>query len=108
MIYIERDFDAKSPPYILKQAGWKLLKSNIIEINKQKYKYFKSRDIEGIVKTLQMKNPRLWWPNGYGEQYLYNGSLSLISPNKDTLDVKKMRSLSIRSCRSARKNSAKC
>ncbi|WP_317193519.1 glycosyl hydrolase 2 galactose-binding domain-containing protein [Bacteroides ovatus] len=42
-------------------------------------------------KELQMKNPRLWWPNGYGEQYLYKASLSLISPNKDTLDVKKMR-----------------
>lgn len=39
-------------------------------------------------KELQMKSPRLWWPNGYGEQYLYKASLSLISPNKDTLDVK--------------------
>ena len=42
-------------------------------------------------KELQMKNPRLWWPNGYGEQYLYDASLSLISSGKDTLDVKKMR-----------------
>lgn len=46
-------------------------------------------------KELQMKNPRLWWPNGYGEQYLYKASLSLISPNKDTLDVKKCVSVSV-------------
>ena len=37
------------------------------------------------------KRQRLWWPNGYGEQYLYDASLSLISSGKDTLDVKKMR-----------------
>lgn len=42
-------------------------------------------------KELRMKNPRLWWPNGYGEQYLYDASLSLISSGKDTLDIKKMR-----------------
>lgn len=41
-------------------------------------------------KELCMKSPKLWWPNGYGEQYLYNMSLSLVSAN-DTLDVKKMR-----------------
>jgi hypothetical protein len=27
----------------------------VIEINKQKYKYFKSRDIEGIVKTITIR-----------------------------------------------------
>ena len=50
---------------MLKQAGWKLLKGNIIEINKQKYKYFKSRDIEGIVKTITIKRDTL------GDIYLY-------------------------------------
>ncbi|MFR3372378.1 MAG: hypothetical protein ACLTRP_18415 [Clostridioides difficile] len=39
--------------------------SNIIEINKQKYKYFKSRDIEGIVKTITIKRDTL------GDIYLY-------------------------------------
>ncbi|MFR5944332.1 MAG: hypothetical protein ACLUFR_04225, partial [Megamonas funiformis] len=45
----------KYKSFTLKQAGWKLLKGNIIEINKQKYKYFKSRDIEGIVKTITIR-----------------------------------------------------
>lgn len=42
-------------------------------------------------KEWQMKNPHLWWPNGYGEQNLYDVSLSLMSSDEDTLDVKKMR-----------------
>lgn len=42
-------------------------------------------------KELQIKNLRLWWSNGYGEQFLYDTSLSLILSGKDTLDVKKMR-----------------
>ena len=45
----------KYKSFTLKQAGWKLLKDNVIEINKQKYKYFKSRDIEGIVKTITIR-----------------------------------------------------
>ena len=37
---------------------------------------------------LQMKNPRLWWPNGYGEPYLYDASFTFklngeISDQKD-------------------------
>ena len=44
---------------------FRLLKSNIIEINKQKYKYFKSRDIEGIVQTITIKRDTL------GDIYLY-------------------------------------
>lgn len=42
-------------------------------------------------EELCLKNPKLWWPNGYGTPYLYDMSLSLISPDKDTLDVKNMR-----------------
>ena len=55
----------KYKSFTLKQAGWKLLKDNVIEINKQKYKYFKSRDIEGIVKTITIKRDTL------GDIYLY-------------------------------------
>ena len=33
--------------YTLKQAGWKLLEGNAIQIGTQKYRYFKSRAIEG-------------------------------------------------------------
>ncbi|SHE32902.1 Glycosyl hydrolases family 2, TIM barrel domain [Mariniphaga anaerophila] len=39
---------------------------------------------------LFVKNPKLWWPNGYGAQNLYNMKLSLLA-NKDTLDVKNIR-----------------
>lgn len=42
-------------------------------------------------KQLQMRNPQLWWPNGYGSPYLYDISLSLLSPHKDTLDIRKMK-----------------
>ena len=55
----------KYKSFTLKQAGGKLLKDNAIEINKQKYKYFKSRDIEGIVKTITIKRDTL------GDIYLY-------------------------------------
>ena len=55
----------KYKSFTLKQAGWKLLKDNAIEINKQKYKYFKSRDIEGIVQTITIKRDTL------GDIYLY-------------------------------------
>lgn len=33
-------------------------------------------------------NPRLWWPNGYGEQYLYTIQLEFIAGNKRLLDKK--------------------
>ena len=55
----------KYKSFTLKQSGWKLLKDNIIEINKQKYKYFKSRDIEGNIKTITIKRYTL------GDIYLY-------------------------------------
>jgi len=28
--------------------------------------------------TLKLNNPKLWWPNGYGESYLYNYTVELI------------------------------
>lgn len=39
---------------------------------------------------LVLKNPKLWWPNGYGNQNLYKMKLSLLSDG-DTLDVKEIR-----------------
>lgn len=30
-----------------------------------------------IAETVQIENPRLWWPNGYGEQYLYDLTVEL-------------------------------
>jgi putative transposase len=44
----------------LKQAGWKLdEETHTIVINKQKYRYHKSREIEGIVKTVTIKRDRV-------------------------------------------------
>jgi len=33
-----------------------------------------------------LQNPQLWWPNGYGEQYLYNTTLEFISDDNKVLD----------------------
>lgn len=48
-----------------KQAGWKLLEENKIRIGKKVYKYSKSRDIEGKVKTVTVKRDSL------GDFYIY-------------------------------------
>ena len=56
----------KYKSYTLKQAGWKLDEENgAIYIAKQKYRYFKSRNIEGRIKTLTVKRDAL------GDIYLY-------------------------------------
>lgn len=31
-------------------------------------------------------NPKLWWPNGYGKQYLYKVKVALINDNGDEID----------------------
>ena len=55
----------KYKSYTLKQAGWKLLEGNAVQIGTQKYRYFKSRTIEGVVKTVTIKRDAL------GDIYLY-------------------------------------
>ena len=55
----------KYKSYTLKQAGWKLLEGNAVQIGTQKYRYFKSRAIEGTVKTVTIKRDAL------GDIYLY-------------------------------------
>jgi glycosyl hydrolase family 2/Ig-like domain-containing protein len=37
-------------------------------------------------RQLTVKNPRLWWPNGYGKQELYHLQLNFISENKKESD----------------------
>ncbi|NLG98994.1 MAG: glycoside hydrolase family 2 protein [Chloroflexi bacterium] len=37
--------------------------------------------------VVEVENPQLWWPNGYGEQPLYGVSLKLLSGN-ETLDTR--------------------
>ena len=49
----------KYKSFTLKQAGYKLSDDNQIIINKRKYKYFKSRDIEGIIRLLTVKRDNL-------------------------------------------------
>jgi putative transposase len=51
--------------FTLKQAGYKLINSNRIKIMGQEYKYHKSREIEGTIKTLTIKRDAL------GDIYLY-------------------------------------
>lgn len=55
----------KYKSFTLKQAGYKLLNDNRIIILGQEYKYFKSREIEGAVKTLTVKRDPL------GDIYIY-------------------------------------
>ena len=38
--------------------------------------------------SLRMKNPRLWWPNGYGKQSLYNVELEFITADGYRSDSK--------------------
>jgi putative transposase len=49
----------------LKQAGYKVLKENQIKIGDVLFKYFKSREIKGTIKTLTIKRDAL------GDIYLY-------------------------------------
>ena len=42
---------------------------------------------EVTVATLTMDQPRLWWPNTYGEQFLYDATLS-VSDNGEVSDTK--------------------
>jgi len=56
----------KYKSFTLKQAGWKLDESNgIIIINGQKYRYFKSREVQGKIKTVTVKRDNL------GDIYIY-------------------------------------
>ena len=56
----------KYKSYTLKQAGWKLDEEHgTVYIAKQKYRYFKSRNIEGRIKTFTVKRDTL------GDIYLY-------------------------------------
>lgn len=48
-----------------KQTGWKLLEDNKLHIGKTTFRYHKSRDIEGTIKTVTVKRDAL------GDLYLY-------------------------------------
>jgi len=41
-----------------------------------------------LAEKIIIKNPRLWWPNGYGKPELYKLNLFVLSEEGDTLDIK--------------------
>jgi putative transposase len=55
----------KYKSFTLKQAGYKFLDGNKIKIGGKIYKFFKSREIDGIIKTLTIKRDTL------GDIYIY-------------------------------------
>ena len=55
----------KYKSFTLKQTGWKLLGSNKVRIQGVVYKFFKSRNIMGMVKTVTVKRDKL------GQFWLY-------------------------------------
>ncbi|MEM6284871.1 MAG: transposase, partial [Chloroflexota bacterium] len=53
----------KYPSFTLKQAGWKLLGGNKVQLLSRNYKFVKSRDIPGTIKTVTVKRDsmgRVW------------------------------------------------
>ena len=51
---------SKTKSFTLKQTGWKLdEENNALIINKQKYRYHKSREVEGLIKTVTIKRDSL-------------------------------------------------
>jgi len=49
----------KYKSFTLKQAGWKLLDGNKVKIGSHVYKYAKSREIEGTIRTVTVKRDAL-------------------------------------------------
>jgi len=49
----------KYKSFTLKQAGYKLSDDNAVLIGKRKYRFFKSRDIQGKIKTVTIKRDNL-------------------------------------------------
>jgi beta-mannosidase len=43
-----------------------------LQIQQEKYPVQLKNGIQEIKKTIRIKKPQLWWPNGYGEPHLYN------------------------------------
>ncbi|MGE5401109.1 MAG: glycoside hydrolase family 2 protein [Ignavibacteriales bacterium] len=50
---------------------------------------------ESLKASFRIKNPKLWWPNNYGEPYLYTLSLQLLNDIGEVVD-EKIRKVGIR------------
>jgi hypothetical protein len=44
-----------------------------------------------VIRSLHMINPKLWWPNGYGIQNLYNVKLEFVSSKGKVSDTKEFK-----------------
>jgi len=45
----------------------------------------------GEFKELTVQNPRLWWPNGYGQPELYHLRMTVLDTNRQELDSRSLR-----------------
>ncbi len=57
--------------------------SDVENIYEQKTKIISATKFKTIIK---IKNPKLWWPNGEGEQSLYSLTVKILDDNKIVLD----------------------
>jgi putative transposase len=64
----------KARSFTLKQAGWKLLGGNRLRIGSTVYKFAKSRDLAGTIKTVTIKRDAL------GDLYVYFSCLVMPPP----------------------------
>ena len=53
-----------------------------IQINDRPYPYKLKKGMQKIDILYAIENPELWWPNGYGNQKLYNISISIFDENE--------------------------
>jgi len=73
------DFEFEVSPET-KKAGYSILVN--IEGHKAKIEKTIKRDTYKSYVSVQIPNPRLWYPNGYGDPNLYNYSVSLMVNDK--------------------------
>jgi putative transposase len=73
---------AKAKSFTLTQAGWKLLGGNQLRIGTTVYKFAKSRDIAGTIKTVTIKRHAL------GELYVYFSCVVEATPPVRTMTGK--------------------
>ena len=74
---IESSVETKSAKIIIKLNGKEVFKSDQNKISKGK---------QELVSSFKIKNPKLWWPNGIGEQHLYD--LEIIVEINNKIDAK--------------------
>lgn len=81
-----RSSKSVSGKLIAAMEGFELEKTYSLAPGEEKELHFLPEEY----KELQIKNPRLWWPNGYGAQPLYNLELRATVENTFS-DLKKVR-----------------